>query len=260
VSELDLSVVVPAYNEEKRLPRTLERMRGFLDEAGLDYEIIVVDDGSDDDTLEIARHEGTRGGAVRVLANGRNRGKGYSVRRGMLAANGRLVFYSDADLSTPIEEILRLLEFLEDGADIVIGSRGMAQSELEVRQPWYRETMGRIFNWLVRTLVVPGFQDTQCGFKGFRRDCLPEIFRRQRIEKFAFDVEILHIARRLGYRVREIPIRWLDSPQSRVHVMGDSSQMFVDLLRIRWNAWLGTYDENRPGRPLVTGPMPRERE
>lgn len=239
--ELYLSIVIPAHNEENRLPATLLRIKEYLGRADMAYEIILVDDGSRDRTVAVAR-ESASGGGLRVLANGRNRGKGYSVRRGMLAAAGRFVFYSDADLSTPIEELDRLLPELENGADVVVGSRGLAESHLELRQPRHRESLGRLYNLLVRVLVVRGFQDTQCGFKGFRQECVREIFSRQRLDRFAFDVEILHIAGRLGYRAVEVPIRWLNSPESKVRIVGDASRMLLDLFRIRLYALLGHYN------------------
>lgn len=237
-----LSIIIPAHNEESRLPGTLVRIKEYLAGADMPYEVILVDDGSRDRTIEVARGSGMDNGGLRVLTNGANRGKGYSVRRGMLAAEGRFVFYSDADLSTPIEELARLLPELEGGADVVVGSRGLAESQLELRQPRHRESLGRLYNLLVKVLVVRGFQDTQCGFKGFRHECVREIFGRQRLDRFAFDVEILHIARRLGYRSVEVPIRWINSPESKVRIMGDASRMLLDLFRIRLYALLGHYN------------------
>ena len=237
-----VSLVIPAYNEEARLPETLARMQAFLASSGMSFEILVVDDGSVDGTAAVAEKAGVNGTPLRLLANEVNRGKGASVRRGMLEARGHYVFYADADLSTPIEEIRPLLAELEGGCDVVIGSRGLRDSRLEVRQPWHRETMGRLFNLAVRVLVLPGLHDTQCGFKGFRREVSGDIFRRQRLERFAFDVEVLHIARRRGYRILEVPIRWRDSPRSKVHVLKDSSRMLLDLFRIRLNGLIGRYN------------------
>lgn len=237
-----VSLVIPAYNEEGRLPRTLAEIQKYLAGSGMTFEILVVDDGSADATRDVVAKAGMNGAALRLIANETNRGKGFSVRRGMLEAGGRYVFYADADLSTPIEELKPLLEKLESGYDVVIGSRGMASSRLEIRQPRHRETMGRLFNLAVRTLVLPGLHDTQCGFKGFRREATGDIFRRQRLDRFAFDVEVLHIARRRGYRILEVPIRWMDSPRSKVHVLKDSGRMLLDLFRIRINDMAGRYN------------------
>ena len=197
-----LSVVIPAYNERARLPRTLERIRGFL--AGRPHEIVVVDDGSADGTAEAAR--AAAGDALVLLRNEGNRGKGYSVRRGMLAARGARRLMTDADLSTPIEELARLEQALEDGHGVAIGSRALAGARIEVRQPLYRESLGRLFNVFVRALAVPGVRDTQCGFKLFTAAAAQAVFTAARLDGFSFDVEALFIARQLGYRVAEVPV------------------------------------------------------
>jgi dolichyl-phosphate beta-glucosyltransferase len=236
-------VVVPAFNEAERLPPTLLAIRRFLDGWGRPYEILVVDDGSTDETWRRAREAG--GGALTVLSNDRNRGKGYSVRRGMLAARGQLCLVSDADLSTPIEELPRLLSRLDDGHDIAIGSRALPESRVEVRQPWYRECAGRLFNVLVRLLVLPGLHDTQCGFKLFTAKAAHVAFEPARLEGFSFDVETLFIARRRGLRIAEVPVTWKNDAATRVGV-GRGAQAFFDLLRIRGNALAGRYDGPRP--------------
>ena len=238
-----LSVVVPAYNEAARLPRTIERVERFL--SGRPHEIVVVDDGSTDGTVEVAR-DAARGPLV-VLRNDGNRGKGYAVRRGMLAARGPRRLMTDADLSTPIEELARLEPCLEAGHDVAIGSRALAGSRIEVRQPWYRENMGRLFNVCVRALAVPGVRDTQCGFKLFSARAAEAVFAATRLDGFSFDVEALFIARQLGYRIAEVPVVWRNDAATRVGLVG-GFRAFPDLLKIRLNDWRGYY---APGRADV---------
>lgn len=229
-----LSVVIPAYNEEQRLPATLDAVQSWLERAPFDWEVLVVDDGSKDRTVEVAR-QCFRSDRCRVLVAERNAGKGAAIRRGMLAARGRYRLFTDADNSTPIEEARLLLRRMRrSGADIAIGSRGMASSRIEVHQPFYRETMGRVFNLIVRIFAVPGIVDTQCGFKMFTSRAAEAVFPEQKMDGFAFDVEILYIARRKGFRVAEVPIRWINSPASRVSPIRDSARMFADVMRIRW--------------------------
>lgn len=234
----DLSVVIPAYNEAARLPRTLARLAEYLGAGGRSYEILVVDDGSGDRTAERARDAG--GAPVRVLVNDTNRGKGYSVRRGILEACGQRILMTDADLSTPIEELPRLQAEMEGGYDVVIASRALPGANVEIRQPWYRENVGRLFNLAVRLLVVPGLHDTQCGFKLFRVEAARAIFSACRLDGFSYDVEALFIARRRGYRVAEIPVTWRNDAATRVG-LGKGFRAFLDLARIRWNAGQGLY-------------------
>ena len=236
-----LSVVVPAYNESARLPRTLQRIGAFL--AGRPHEIVVVDDGSTDGTAEAARAAAGESPLV-VLRNDGNRGKGYAVRRGMLAARGARRLMSDADLSTPIQELARLEQALEAGHQVAIGSRALAGARIEVRQPWYRENMGRLFNVFVRTLAVPGIRDTQCGFKLFTAAAAEAVFSAARLDGFSFDVEALFIARQLGYRVAEVPVAWRNDAATRVGLVG-GFRAFPDLLRIRLNDWRGYYGSRR---------------
>ncbi|MBZ0273911.1 glycosyltransferase family 2 protein [bacterium] len=237
-----LSVVIPAYNEESRLPATLARLREYFASDG-DVEVIVVDDGSADDTRKIAGDIAKDWPALRVVANDRNRGKGYTVRHGVQEAAGDVVLFYDADSSTPIEEYEKLRPHLEAGADVAIGSRSLPGSDVRVHQPWYRETMGRMFNLFVRLVAVRGIVDTQCGFKAFRLPAARAVFARQKLSGFSFDVELLFIARRLGYSIKEVPIVWINSPASRVHPVWDSLRMFLELLKIRANAWRGAYDD-----------------
>ena len=244
-----LSVVIPAYNESRRIGPTLDATLAFLGQAGLDGEVIVVDDGSADDTAALVTRYAESHPCVRLLQNGSNRGKGYSVRHGALDARGEVVLFSDADGSTPLSETPKLLAALEaEGADVAIGSRELPGSDLAVPQPRHRRAMGWVFRNLVRLIVVRGFRDTQCGFKAFRREAAQRVFRLQTLDGFAFDVEVLFIARRLGYRVVEVPVRWLDSPESRVRVARDSSRMFLDLLRIRLRAMRGAYRQVQGAR------------
>ncbi len=238
-----LSVVIPAYNEEKRLPPTLRRVTEFLSGWGQSYEVVVIDDGSRDATIARAREMDLP--HVTVSPNEQNRGKGYSVRRGMLLARGERRLMTDADLSTPIEEVGRLLPFLEQGYDVVIASRAVRGANVEIHQPWYRENMGRIFNLLVQLINVPGLKDTQCGFKLFSARAAEEAFKLALMDGFSFDVEALLIARRLGYLIAEVPITWRNDEATRVGVFRDSSQMFLDLLKIRLNAWTGRYGARR---------------
>lgn len=228
-----LSVIIPAYNEEARLPATLPVIFGYLAAQPYTWEVLVVDDGSADRTAEVARELGAAHG-VRVLRNEPNRGKGFSIRRAMLEARGEWRLFSDADLSTPIDELGKFWPATDKGAAVVIGSRAVAGAQLEVRQPFYREWMGRVFNLIVRLLVLGGIRDTQCGFKLFRADAAEAVFPRQQLDGFAFDVELLVLARRAGFVIREVPVRWINSPATKVSALRDSVRMFADLLRIRF--------------------------
>ena len=236
-----LSVVIPAFEEAARIGSTLEQVRGYLRDQPFDSEVLVVVDGGHDGTLELVRGLASDWSALQVLANGVNRGKGYSVRRGMLAARGRYLLFSDADLSTPIAEVERLIAALEAGGDVAIGSRALDDSDVRVRQAWWRQSMGRVFNQIVRWVAVPDVRDTQCGFKCFRRDTARRVFARQRTSRFAFDVELLWIARKLGYRVAEVPVTWANDPSSRVHPVRDALRMLVDLARLRYDDLRGAY-------------------
>ncbi|MGB6875636.1 MAG: dolichyl-phosphate beta-glucosyltransferase [Candidatus Acidiferrales bacterium] len=237
---LELSVVVPAYNEEARLPRTLERIRNYLRCAHPASEIIVVDDGSTDRTAEAVRALQKEMPELRLLLNGENRGKGYSVRSGMLAARRAIALFTDADLSAPIEEAEKLLDAL-GSADIAIGSRALDRRLIQVHQSRARELVGILFNYMVRLATALPFEDTQCGFKAFRADRARIVFEQQRIEDFGFDPEILFLARRHNLRIVEIPVRWAHDPRTKLHVVRDSLRMFAGLWQIRWNAMTGRY-------------------
>lgn len=244
----ELSIVIPAYNEEKRLPRALARLRDYFAAHGTalaGYEILVVDDGSRDATPKIAQ-EWTRDlPSLRLVSNGQNRGKGYSVRHGMLEARGRLALFTDADLSSPIEELEKLLAAIRAGNQVAIGSRALDRSLIETHQSALREVAGMIFNGFVRLFTGLPYHDTQCGFKIFVREPCRIVFEQQRIEGFGFDPEILFLAKRHGLRGAEVPVRWAHDPATKVHVVRDSLRMFGDLIYIRWNWLRGLYPKAR---------------
>lgn len=234
-----LSVVIPAYNEEDRLPTSLTHVLGHLQSQSYLWEVLVVDNGSTDRTAAIVRSVAERNSGVRLLQNER-RGKGLAVRQGLLAARGEYRFICDADLSMPIGEVWRFLPPALQEFDIAIGSREVPGA-VRYGEPPYRHWIGRVFNGLVRLLAVPGFQDTQCGFKCFRAAVVEDLFRVQRLDGWTFDVEVIFIALRRGYRVVEVGIPWYYNPGSRVHPIRDSLAMLADLFRIRRNWHLGLY-------------------
>lgn len=239
-----ISVIIPAFNEQDRLGASLLRIITYLEGRGDNFELIVVDDGSDDDTVAVALSFRNRWAGLEVLRNDGNRGKGYSVRRGMLAARGKFLLFSDADLSTPIEEMEKLLHSVQSGeCDVAIGSRGLRESRLEVRQPMFREAMGWVYNLIVQCLALRGIWDSQCGFKLFHREAARRIFTLGTANGFGFDVEVLYIARKLGYCINEVPVRWVNSPQSKVNPVRDSCIMFWDVVKVRLNDCFGRYRE-----------------
>lgn len=238
---IHLSVVIPAFEEAARLGSTLAQVRHFLDHRRFESEVVVVVDGGRDGTLELARGLARDWPALIVLQNAVNQGKGYAVRRGMLTARGRYRLFSDADLSTPIADVDRLIDTIDGGADVAIGSRALADSDVRVRQAWWRQSMGRAFNQIVRRVAVPDVRDTQCGFKCFRAEAAQRIFLRQRMTGFSFDVELLWIARQQGCRVVEVPVTWVNDPSSRVRLVRDSLRMLADLVRLRVDDWRGLY-------------------
>ncbi|MFH1037173.1 MAG: dolichyl-phosphate beta-glucosyltransferase [PVC group bacterium] len=236
-----ISIIIPAYNEEPRLVSTLQRMYDYLRRQPYGYELIVVSDGSRDGTVRVARQWAPADCPLEVIDRRENRGKGYTVREGAARAQGEYILFSDADLSTPIEELDNFLPLFQESFEIVIGSRSLKDSEIVIHQPFYREWMGRIFNRMVRVLAVPGIIDTQCGFKCFSRRAVEEIFPRCLVEGFAFDVEILFLARQLSLSVKELPVRWLNAPGSSISPVRDSLRMFKDICRIRVDDWKGKY-------------------
>jgi dolichyl-phosphate beta-glucosyltransferase len=228
---IELSVIVPAYNEERRLAPGLRQALEYLARRGDPYELLVIDDGSRDATSQVA--ESFAGQGVRVVRHERNRGKGAAVRTGLLASRGRKVLVSDADFSTPIEEVEKLERFLQDGTPLVIGSRGLADSQIRQRQPFYREMMGRTFNRLIRMFGVRGIRDTQCGFKLARGEEGRRIASELKIEGFAWDVEMIWLARRRGYKIAEVGVVWVNSPDSRVDPIRSSFSMLRDVITMR---------------------------
>jgi dolichyl-phosphate beta-glucosyltransferase len=236
----DLSIIIPSYNEELRLPATLRQIAAYIRNSKRAVEVIVVDDGSRDRTIAVAESFRNEIPSLRVVPNGQNRGKGYSVRHGMQEALGRIVLFTDADLSAPIEEVEKLLPAMQDH-DVAIGSRAVDRSLIYVHESPFREFAGIIFNKIVRLILRLPFVDTQCGFKTFRREECRLIFEQQTIERFGFDPELLYLARHHGLRAIEIPVRWGHSPATKVNMLRDSIQMFLDVFIIRWNAITGRY-------------------
>jgi glycosyltransferase involved in cell wall biosynthesis len=233
-----LGIVVPAYNEARRIRGTLERLCHFKERRPYTIELMVVDDGSTDHTVEtVSEFPG-----IRLVRNDRNHGKGFTVRHGVLEARGEFVLFTDADLSTPIEEVEKLLSVLQSsGADAAVGSRALERELIGIHQPWLRETAGRFFNLLVRVFTGLRLHDTQCGFKLFRRSSTRRAFEMMRVEGFGFDPELLFLIARQGGRVVEVPVRWDDNPATKIRLFRDSVRMFLDLLAIRWRALTGKY-------------------
>jgi dolichyl-phosphate beta-glucosyltransferase len=228
-----LSVVVPAYNEEDRLAPTLARLHEYYSGQNYGYDVTVVSDGSSDRTGKIVEEFARLHPEFRLLEYRPNRGKGHAVRVGVLSSRGELILFCDADLATPQEETEKLLGHMKQGADIAIGSRPLQESNLEIRQPLYREMLGRLFNKVVQTIGIRGIDDTQCGFKMFRREVAYDIFRRCKVQGFGFDFEALMIARDLGYRIDEVPIRWRHQKGSKVSLVRDGTRMLIDLMKLR---------------------------
>jgi dolichyl-phosphate beta-glucosyltransferase len=241
------SIVIPAYNEGERLGPTLEQVLKYLSAQPWNSEVVVVNDGSRDDTADLVRGFAITDPRVRLVENPGNRGKGYSVRHGMLEARGKVVIFSDADLSSPIEEMPKLLESLAAGADIAIGSRWLRAELQTQRQSLHRQLFGRIFNLLQRLILGLRFKDTQCGFKAFTRTAVQTVMPLQRIERWGFDPEILFLARKFGFRVEEIAVRWGHSGDTRIHPLVDGAKMFLELLHVRWNDMTGKYN----GKPAT---------
>jgi glycosyltransferase involved in cell wall biosynthesis len=239
-AEYQLSIIIPSFNEELRLPTTLEKIAAFIRTESLHTEVIVVDDGSTDRTAAVAQSFTSQIPTLRVLSNGLNRGKGFSVRHGSLAAHGDIILFTDADLSAPIEEAAKLLSALHT-YDVAIGSRAMDRGLIEVHESPFREVAGIIFNKIVRIILRLPFVDTQCGFKAFRQERCRIIFEQQTIERFGFDPELLYLARHHGLSIVEVPVRWAHSPATKINMLRDSVQMFLDVFIIGWNALRGRY-------------------
>jgi len=238
-----LSIVIPAYNESARIDGTLSRVMWCVEERGWDAEVLVVDDGSSDDTQEIVQKWMRRYPRLHMVRNPGNRGKGYSVRNGLLQAAGEIVMFTDADLSSPIEEAELLIAAIDEGADVAIGSRWLDRQKQTIHQPLYRRFFGRCFNKVTRWVMGLPFKDTQCGFKAFKRDAAQTIFRLQTIERWGFDPEILFIARKLKYKIVEVPVTWGHDARSRISYLKDGLKMLEEMAVIRANSLRGRYDE-----------------
>ena len=249
------SIVIPAYNERLRIIATLDAVVACVRRNHWDAEVIVVNDGSSDETADLVRDFAVHAPEVRLMENPSNRGKGYSVRNGIVHAQGNIVMFTDADLSAPIDEAERLFAAIEqDGADIAIGSRWLATSRQTHRQPLYRQFFGRCFNALTRMVMRLPYADTQCGFKAFTRDAAQTVFQLQTIERWGFDPEILFIARKRRFKVKEVPVSWAHDARTRISYLRDGLQMLKELAIVRWNAILGRYgrDITEVDRPELT--------
>jgi len=238
-----ISVVIPVFNEEIRLDKSLENICSYFKHSKFDYEIIVVDDGSVDNTVKLVESRIEElDKNIFLIENRINRGKGFSVKKGFLHSRGQYLLFTDADLSTPIDQLEKLLIPLKAGYSIAIGSRALKESDIQAQQPLYRRVTGKIFNLLVRLLILDGFKDTQCGFKLFTREAALEIIKRQKTERYSFDVEMLYIASKHGYQIKEVPVKWHDHPVRNIRLMRDGSRMIIDLIRIRLFALQGAYE------------------
>lgn len=231
-----VSIIIPTYNEEKRLPATLFKIKKFLKKSRIKNEIIVVDDGSTDNTVSVAKKH-----KVKILKNGRNFGKGYSIKHGVLKAKGDVILFTDADLSTPIKFLKNFLNKHNSGFDVVIASRGLQDSKIKIPQPFLREVSGKIFNILVRLITWLPLKDTQCGFKSFKADAAKKIFKKLTIHGFGFDVETLFIAKKFNFKIIEYPVDWYNSNATKVNFFKDSARMFIELFKIRFNDLKGLY-------------------
>jgi glycosyltransferase involved in cell wall biosynthesis len=236
------SIIIPAYNESQRIAASLDKILAYIAEQNWGAEVIVVNDGSRDNTTEIVREYSKTHQIVRLIENPGNRGKGYTVRNGMMQAHGDILLFTDADLSSPIEESQKLFAAIDRGADVTLGSRWL-QAELQTeRQPLYRQVFGRVFNLLLRIILGLKYKDTQCGFKAFTRKAAHHIFSRQTIDRWGFDPEILFLAEKFGYKVAEVPVEWAHDNRSKINPVTDGFKMFVEMLRVRWSDVTGKYD------------------
>jgi dolichyl-phosphate beta-glucosyltransferase len=256
------SIVIPAYNESARLGATLEKVLAYVHAQNWDAEVIVVNDGSRDNTADIVRSFAKEDPTLRLVENPGNRGKGYSVRNGMLTARGRIVLFSDADLSSPIEEAPKLFHALDEGADIAIGSRWLRAETQTQRQPLHRQLFGRIFNLILRLTLGLQFADTQCGFKAFKQPAVQAIFPLQKIERCGFDPEILFLAQKLKFKVQEVPVAWAHREGTSINPLLDGSRMMMEMLRIRWYDLTGKYSSesvptSQPAKTLPGGRGPQ---
>ncbi|WP_223908902.1 dolichyl-phosphate beta-glucosyltransferase [Geobacter sp. AOG1] len=244
LSTVFLSIIIPAFNEEKRLPVYLTRVLEYLERQDFSYEVIVVDDGSADATAEAVARIMEGNNRVKLIRHPANRGKGYAVKTGMLDASGKLRLFTDADGATPIMELERLLKAIDSGANVAIASRAMKDDSCTINAHLHRKVIGRVFHSIVNALTVKGIHDTQCGFKLFTAEAAQEVFQLQRIDGFGFDVEILYLCQRNGYRITEVPVNWTDIAGSKVNLIVDSLRMLTDIFKIRLNEMTGAYQPN----------------
>ncbi len=238
---MNVSIVIPAYNEDKRLETSLVKIIKFCESKLDKYEIIIVDDGSTDNTFTVA--EKFTSNRVILLKNKINRGKGYSVKRGILKAKYPLVLFSDSDLATPINELIKFLDFINDGYDVVIASRNIKGAKIITKQPKYRQWLGKIFSILVRIITLPAFKDTQCGFKLFKTAKAKKIVQYQTLDRFSFDVELLYIAKKMNCKIKEAPVTWTDKRGTTVRLWKDTTKMLKDIIIIRINDVKGKYEQ-----------------
>ncbi len=227
----DLSLIIPAYNEEQRIKASLENALDFFESKSLNFEILVVDDGSKDNTKQLVTNFDSP--KIKLIAQDQNRGKGAAVTRGMLEANGQIRIFSDADFSTPVTEIDKVITAMSLGTEVFIGSRALDYSMIKKHQPAYREFMGKTFNKLVQLFLISGIKDTQCGFKGFTAKAAEDIFSKMKIEGFGFDLEIIYLANKLGFQISEVPVEWYNDERSTVNPIKDSITMFFDIFKVK---------------------------
>lgn len=246
MQNLSYSIIIPAYNESQRIAASLDKIIAYTSEQKWLTEILVVNDGSRDNTADIVREYAKTHPQVRLIENPGNRGKGYTVRHGMSQATGEILLFTDADLSSPIQESKKLFAAIQAGADVAIGSRWL-QAELQTeRQPLHRQLFGRIFNLLLRIILGLKYKDTQCGFKAFTRKAALALFPRQRIERWGFDPELLFLSQKYGLHIAEVPVEWAHDDRSKINPVVDGFKMFTEMLRIRWADITGKYDRGVP--------------
>ena len=256
------SLIIPAYNESARISASLEKVLDYVRQQGWSAEVLVVNDGSRDDTAEVVRRFAAEHSSVRLIENPGNRGKGYSVRNGVLHATADVILFSDADLSSPIEEAPKLLDALRQGADVAIGSRWLETKLQTERQPILRQVAGRMYNLLLRAVLGLNYRDTQCGFKAFTRDAAQAVFPLQRIERWGFDPEVLFLARKRGFKIAEVPVAWAHDDRSKINPIVDGIKMFGEMMKVRWLGLTGAYKRPAPAiaahlLPNLAAPLTR---
>lgn len=240
MKSLFFSVVIPAYNEEKTIVATIKAVENYFRQNGIAFEIIIVDDGSLDNTVKLIS-ENFKNEAIRIIEKKRNEGKGAAIKDGILNSKGDYILFTDSDLSTPITEFGKFTKYIQENYDVIIGSRALPGSRVVVRQPFYREALGKIFNLFVKFFLFKGINDTQCGFKLFKGVCAKEIFKLQRINDFGFDIEILFVAGKMNFKIAEVPVVWHNRPSTRLNIIKDSLGMFFDIFKILRNYKKGFY-------------------